>query len=44
VVQYLVDNFRWPAGAALAIILACVAVIIVGLYLRLTARAMRRLP
>ncbi|MHA6642702.1 ABC transporter permease [Mesorhizobium sp. A623] len=44
VVQYLVDNFRWPAGAALAIILASVAVIIVGLYLRLTARAMRRLP
>lgn len=44
VVQYLIDNFRWPAGAALAIILAAVAVIIVGLYLRLTARAMRRLP
>jgi putative spermidine/putrescine transport system permease protein len=44
VVQYLVDNFRWPAGAALAIIMAAVAVIFVGLYLRLTARAMRRLP
>jgi putative spermidine/putrescine transport system permease protein len=44
VVQYLVDNFRWPAGAALAIIMAAVAVIFVSLYLRLTARAMRRLP
>lgn len=44
VVQYLVDNFRWPAGAALAIIMAAVAVIFVGLYLKLTARAMRRLP
>lgn len=44
VVQYLVDNFRWPAGAALAIILASVALLIVTLYLRLTAAAMRRLP
>jgi putative spermidine/putrescine transport system permease protein len=44
VVQYLIDNFRWPAGAALAIIMASVAVIFVSLYLRLTARAMRRLP
>lgn len=44
VVQYLVDNFRWPAGAALAIIMAIVALIVVGLYLKLTARAMRRLP
>ncbi len=44
VVQYLIDNFRWPAGAALAIIMASVAVLFVSLYLRLTARAMRRLP
>lgn len=44
VVQYLVDNFRWPAGAALAIIMAAVAAAIVALYLKMTARAMRRLP
>lgn len=44
VVQYLIDNFRWPAGAALALILAVVALLAVVGYLRLTARAMRRLP
>ncbi len=44
VVQYLVDNFRWPAGAALAIFMAVLTVSIIVLYLRLTARAMRRLP
>ena len=44
VVQYLIDNFRWPAGAALALILAVVALLSVMGYLRLTARAMRRLP
>ncbi len=44
VVQYLVDNFRWPAGAALAIFMAAITVSIIALYLRLTARAMRRLP
>jgi len=44
VVQYLVDNFRWPAGAALAIFMAAITVSIIVIYLRLTARAMRRLP
>jgi putative spermidine/putrescine transport system permease protein len=44
VVQYLVDNFRWPAGAALALILAFVAIVAVALYFRLLARFMRRLP
>ncbi len=44
IVQYLVDTFRWPAGAALATIMAAVALASVALYLRLTARAMRRLP
>ncbi len=44
VVQYLVDNFRWPAGAALAIFMALTTLAIVVVYLALTARAMRRLP
>lgn len=44
VVQYLVDNFRWPAGAALAIFMAAITVSIIFVYLKLTARAMRRLP
>ncbi|MCL4186241.1 MAG: ABC transporter permease [Rhodobacteraceae bacterium] len=44
IVQYLVDTFRWPAGAALATIMAAVALIAVTLFLLLTARAMRRLP
>lgn len=44
VVQYLVDNFRWPAGAALAIFMATITLSIIVLYLRLTSRAMRRLP
>lgn len=44
VVQYLIDNFRWPAGAALALILAMTAIVSVGLYFVLTRRLMRRLP
>ncbi len=44
VVQYLIDNFRWPAGAALAIVLAGAAIISVSLYFVLTRRLMRRLP
>lgn len=44
VVQYLVDNFRWPAGAALALIMAATMCIAVVLFYRLTARMMRRLP
>lgn len=44
VVQYLVDNFRWPAGAALALILAITAIITVWLYFMLTRNMTRRLP
>lgn len=44
VVQYLVDSFRWPAGAALAIFMSAITLAIIVVYLRLTARAMRRLP
>ena len=44
VVQYLVDNFRWPAGAALALILAVTAIVSVWLYFMLTHRLARRLP
>ncbi|MBE2276391.1 MAG: ABC transporter permease [Rhodobacteraceae bacterium] len=44
VVQYLVDSFRWPAGAALAIFMAAITLSVIAVYLRLTARAMRRLP
>jgi putative spermidine/putrescine transport system permease protein len=43
VVQYLIDNFRWPAGAALALILATVAIMAVMIYVSLMARVMRRL-
>ena len=44
VVQYLVQNFRWPAGAALAIILAITAIVTVALFFALTHRVTRRLP
>lgn len=44
VVQYLVESFRWPAGAALAIILAVTAIVAVALYFLLTHRITRRLP
>lgn len=44
VVQYLVENFRWPAGAALAIILAIAAIVTVALFFALTHRVTRRLP
>jgi putative spermidine/putrescine transport system permease protein len=44
VVQYLIDNFRWPAGAALALILAVTAIVSVWLYFMLTRKLMRRLP
>lgn len=44
VVQYLVQSFRWPAGAALAMIMAVTAVVMVALYFLLTRRLMRRLP
>ncbi|MBZ0216718.1 MAG: ABC transporter permease [Fimbriimonadaceae bacterium] len=44
VIQYLVDSFRWPAGAALALILAMTAIVSVLLYFLLTNRIARRLP
>lgn len=44
IVQYLVDNFRWPAGAALALILAVTAIVSVALYFMLTRKLTRRLP
>lgn len=44
VVQYLIENFRWPAGAALAIILSVTAIVSVALYFLLTQRVTRRLP
>jgi putative spermidine/putrescine transport system permease protein len=44
VVQYLVDDFRWPAGAALALVLAAVAMLVVATYIRLLSKVMRRLP
>jgi putative spermidine/putrescine transport system permease protein len=44
IVQYLIESFRWPAGAALALTLALVGIIIVALYIGLLARIARRLP
>lgn len=44
VVQYLVENFRWPAGAALAIVLALAAIVTVALFFAVTHRVTRRLP
>ena len=44
VVQYLIDNFRWPAGAALALILAAAAIASVAIYFRFTNRLTTRLP
>ena len=41
VVQSLIDNFQWPTGAALALILAGSGGAAVLLYARLTRRAMR---
>jgi putative spermidine/putrescine transport system permease protein len=44
IVQYLIESFRWPAGAALALTLAFVGIVIVSLYVTLLARITRRLP
>jgi putative spermidine/putrescine transport system permease protein len=44
IVQYLIESFRWPAGAALALTLAFVGIVIVSLYVTLLARIARRLP
>lgn len=43
IVQQLIDNFRWPFGAALALILAASVATIVYVYARLTSRLMRGL-
>ena len=41
VVQNLIDNFQWPTGAALALVLAATGMAVVWLYARLTGRMMR---
>lgn len=38
IVQQLIDNFRWPFGAALALILAACVGAVVLIYVRLTSR------
>lgn len=43
IVQQLIDNFRWPFGAALALILAMSVGSIVFVYARITSRFMRGL-
>jgi putative spermidine/putrescine transport system permease protein len=41
IVQQLIDNFKWPFGAALALILAASVTVVVVIYIRLTAPLMR---
>jgi len=41
VVQSLIDNFQWPTGAALALILSMTGALAVWLYARFTGRLMR---
>ncbi|GMV44692.1 MAG: ABC transporter permease [Pseudomonadota bacterium] len=41
VVQALIDNFQWPAGAALALVLAATGALAVWLFARGSARLMR---
>jgi len=43
VVQSLIDNFQWPAGAALALVLSASGAAAVALYGRLTRRLTRRI-
>jgi len=43
VVQNLVDNFQWPAGAAQALLLTACGVAAVALYAKLTGRFMKGL-
>ena len=43
VVQALIDNFRWPAGAALALVLAATGGLAVWLFVRLSRPMMRGL-
>jgi len=41
VVQNLIDNFQWPMGAALALVLAVTGIVLVWVYARLTGALMR---
>lgn len=41
VVQNLIDNFQWPMGAALALVLAVTGMVLVWLYARLSGTFMR---
>lgn len=41
VVQNLIDNFRWPVGAALALVLAATGMVLVWVYARITGAMMR---
>jgi putative spermidine/putrescine transport system permease protein len=43
VVQNLIDNFQWPAGAAQALVLTACGMAAVALYARLTGRFMKGL-
>jgi putative spermidine/putrescine transport system permease protein len=43
VVQNLIDNFQWPAGAAQALVLTACGMLAVTLYARLTGRFMKGL-
>ena len=43
VVQNLIDNFRWPLGAAQALLLAACGAVVVGAWARLTASWMKGL-
>jgi putative spermidine/putrescine transport system permease protein len=43
IVQQLIDNFKWPFGAALALILALSVAVVVVIYANITARLMRGL-
>jgi len=41
VVQNLIDNFQWPTGAALALILSACGLVAVAVYARLTSLLMK---
>ena len=41
IVQQLIDNFRWPLGAALALVMAIAVTAVVLIFIRITAPLMR---
>jgi putative spermidine/putrescine transport system permease protein len=43
IVQQLIDNFKWPFGAALALTMAAAITLVIVIYIRLTAPLMRGL-